>query len=48
MVNEALVKPKELDYKNDLIEVDYTFVDEGIYVTNDYISFVLDGTFSPA
>jgi hypothetical protein len=46
IVNEALSTPKELEFKNDLIDVDYSFVDEGIVVTDDYISLALDGTFS--
>lgn len=46
IVNEALSTPKELEFKNDLIDVDYSFVDEGIVVTDDYISLAFDGTFS--
>ena len=46
VVNEALATPKELEYKNDLIDVDYSFVDEGIVVTDDYVSLAFDGTFS--
>ena len=48
MINDALVTPDELEYKNDKIDVDYSFVDEGIVVTNDYISLVFDGTFKSA
>jgi hypothetical protein len=46
VINEALATPKELEFKNDLIDVDYSFVDEGIVVTNDYVSLAFDGTFS--
>ncbi len=46
IVNQALSTPRELEFKNDLIDVDYSFVDEGIVVTDDYISLALDGTFT--
>jgi hypothetical protein len=48
MLNQVLATPRELDYRNELIDVDYSFVDEGLVIKNDYVSFVLDGTFSPA
>ena len=46
IVNQALSTPRELEFKNDLIDVDYSFVDEGIVVTDDYVSLALDGTFT--
>jgi len=48
MINDALFTPDDLEFKNDKIDVDYSFVDEGIVVTNDYISLLFDGTFKSA
>jgi len=46
LINQFL-KPKELLYERDGIEIDYTLVDDGVIVSDKYISAIFDGTFHP-
>jgi hypothetical protein len=36
--------PKQLPFDNNRVDIDYSLVDEGIIVTDEYFSVVLDGT----
>ena len=45
MINEMLLsEPREIDIDNNQVEVDYRFLGDGIYVTDNYFSIVMDGT----
>ena len=47
MVNDMLLRePREIDVDGDQVEVDYRFVGDGVQVTDDFFSIIMDGTVS--
>jgi len=45
MINAMLLsEPREIDIDGDQIEIDYRFLGDGIYVTDDFFSITMDGT----
>ena len=47
MVNEMLLRePREIDVDGDQVEVDYRFIGDGVQVTDDFFSIIMDGTVS--
>jgi len=47
MVNDMLLRePREIDVDGDQVEVDYRFVGDGLQVTDDFFSIIMDGTVS--
>ena len=45
MVNDMLLRePREIDVDGDQVEVDYRFVGDGVQVTDDFFSIIMDGT----
>ena len=45
MINDMLLKePREIDVDKNQVEIDYRLLGEGIYVTNEYLSVIMDGT----
>lgn len=47
MINDMLLKePREIDVDKNQIEIDYRFLGDGIYVTDDFLSVTMDGTVS--
>ena len=47
MVNEMLLRePREIDVDGDQVEVDYRFIGDGVQVTDDFLSIIMDGTVS--
>lgn len=47
MVNDMLLRePREIDVDGDQIEIDYRFVGEGVQVTDDFFTIIMDGTVS--
>jgi len=45
MINDMLLsEPREIDIDGDQIEIDYRFLGDGIYVTDDFFSVTMDGT----
>jgi hypothetical protein len=47
MVNDMLLRePREIDVDGDQVEVDYRFVGDGVQVTDEFFSIIMDGTVS--
>ena len=45
LINDLLIsQPKEIDVDGDMVAIDYRFIGDGVSVTDDYFSIIMDGT----